>query len=457
MTFRGRLIGAVSAVTTVTLGGAFLIVYFAENVSQLHRLDDALHAVANEEAEEIATAAGPMPVLPIRPGPRANGSGPLPRYVVLYDGNGKVLSTSPHFETNAPRLSTLPTSHAKCFDLWSGREHLRGVLVDVPRRMGVHLLVATSRTDLDGDEAFLARAMISVFVFAVAWAVIVASWLVGRLTRDHQAITLVARRVAAGDLTARIGARRSDAEIDQLGRDIDDMIDRLGLLLTSQQRFIAHAAHELRSPLTTLYGELSHALRKERDAQSYRLTIEEALDSTRKLKVLTEDLLALARIVSSGNEPSEPLGIVDLVKGAAGAVAAEAAERQVEVEVTGDDALVSGRSLDLERMVRNLLENGIRHSPKGGKVVVGTGVRDTRVRIAVSDQGPGVLEADRERIFEPFYRGAAERAADVPGAGLGLAIAREIARVHGGAIRLVEQPDGTPGATFEIELRAASS
>jgi len=453
MSFRARLIGTVSAVTTVTLGGAFLVVYFVANASQLHRLDDALHAVANDEAEQISSSGATAPMLPIRPGPRANDVGPLPRYVALYDVDGKLLSTSPHFEAHAPTFPSLPTSHDECFDLWAGKDHLRGVLTDVPRRPGVHLLVATQRADLDGDAAFLARSMLIVFVVAVGWGVLVASWLVGRLTRDHHAITSIARRVAAGDLTARIGARRSDAEIDQLGRDIDDMIDRLGMLVTSQQRFIAHAAHELRSPLTTLYGELSHALRKQRDAESYRQTIEEALDSTRKLKVLTEDLLALARIVSSGNDPSEVIPTQDLVRASMEAIASEAKERGVEIEIRGSESSVTGRALDLERMVRNLLENAIRHSPKGAKVVMTTSVEDTTVRIRVSDDGPGVPEADRERIFEPFYRGAAQRAADLPGAGLGLAIAREIARVHGGEVRLVDQPAGCSGATFEIELR----
>jgi len=344
----------------------------------------------------------------------------------------------------------MPARHEKCFDIWAGNKHLRGVLVDVPQRAGVHLLVATSREDLDGDEAFLARAMSSVFAFAVLWATLISSWLVGRFTRGQQKIAAVARRVAAGDLSARVHAQESSPDIDQLGRDIDHMIDRLGTLVASQQRFIAHAAHELRSPLTTLYGELSHALRKDRDADSYRQTIEEALDATRKIKVLTEDLLALARLGSSGDEPSEKVLVRALAEAAAKTVAAEAHERDVQIDVKDTDAAVSGRPLDLERMLRNVLENAVRHSPPGGTVHVSAVQRGGAVVLQVSDAGMGVPEADRERIFEPFYRGAAERAADVPGAGLGLAIAREIGRMHGGDVRLVRAESG---AVFEIEMR----
>jgi two-component system heavy metal sensor histidine kinase CusS len=450
MSLRGRLIAIVTTVTTITLGGAFLVVFFLGNRAQLIRLDEALHAVAVEQAEEIAATGDASHVLPVRPGPRANDVGPLPRHVALYDQTGAVLATTPSLSRSAPALDSLPPARRECFNLWVGHDHLRGVLVDVPHRPGMHLLVATSRADVDGDERFLARSMLIVFVFAVGWAALVATWLVGRLTRHHDRIAAVARSVAAGDLSARIGARRTVADMDQLGRDIDDMIERLGMLVTSQQRFVAHAAHELRSPLTTLYGELSHALRKQRDAESYRKTIEEALDSTRKLKVLTEDLLALARIGSSGEEPRHSVGVQELARAATASVASEAAERGVTVRVSGTDATVTGRPMDLERMVRNLVENGVRHAPPSTEVEVTTSEQAGHAVVRVADQGSGVDPSDRDRVFEPFYRGAAERAKDLPGAGLGLAIAREIARLHGGDVHLL---DSERGAVFEAVLR----
>jgi signal transduction histidine kinase len=101
---------------------------------------------------------------------------------------------------------------------------------------------------------------------------------------------------------------------------------------------------------------------------------------------------------------------------------------------------------------RNMIENAIRHSPKNGTVEIVSELRDRWLEIAVCDAGPGVPGADRERILEPFFRGAADRATDTPGAGLGLAIAREIARAHGGDVRLVDGSDLRRGARFVAQL-----
>jgi two-component system heavy metal sensor histidine kinase CusS len=110
---------------------------------------------------------------------------------------------------------------------------------------------------------------------------------------------------------------------------------------------------------------------------------------------------------------------------------------------------VRTRRTDLERMLRNLLENAVRHSPPGS-VTVNASTSSSAIVIVVADAGPGVAPADRPRVFEPFWRGTDEQASGAPGAGLGLAIARQIARAHGGDIDLEESPQG--GALFRITL-----
>jgi two-component system heavy metal sensor histidine kinase CusS len=317
----------------------------------------------------------------------------------------------------------------------------------------VRLLLAAPRADLDGDASFLARAMLTVFFVAVGWSVLLATWIVRRLTREHEAITLVARRVAAGDLSARVATPTGDEEIAQLGKDINEMIERLDVLVASQQRFIAQAAHEMRSPLTTLYGELSHALRKPRDADAYRQAIEEALEAARRLKLMTEDLLALARLGADVGEPSEPVDVLERARAAAEAVAWEARERETHIEIGGDTAHVLGHPRNLERLLRNLIENAVRHSPRGGRVDVVVERHGDVIEAAVSDEGPGIPEAERERVFEPFYRGVRERADDMPGAGLGLPIARQIARAHGGDVIL--DATRTTGSRFVVRFPAA--
>jgi len=277
---------------------------------------------------------------------------------------------------------------------------------------------------------------------------------VSRLTRDHQKIAEVAQRVAAGDLAARVEPHSGDPELAKLGRNIDEMIGRLEVLVESQQRFIALAAHELRMPLTTLYGELALALRRSRDAESYRTTIGEALDSTRKLKQLADDLLTLARI-GAERMGTSVASIRDVAQAAESQVLAQAKERGIELTITGDGRAVVGDAGDLERLMRNLLENAVRHSPQGSRVAIEIATHADRVSVAVSDEGPGILPEEREKIFEPFYRGHgdAERSSD--GAGLGLAIVRQIARAHGADVALVPTANGK-GARFEVSLRRAT-
>jgi len=450
MSLRTRFVGAVSVMTMVTLGGAFAAISVAVNAFQERQLDEALRAEAAEEAREASALGGDELAISDRPGPAANDVGPLTKYGAIFAPDGRVLAATPTFYDEPPLLESLGEGGRRCFDLWFRREHLRGVLVPIPGHPGTRLLLAAPRADLDGDSSFLARVMFIVFFVAVGWTALLATWIVRRLTREHAAITLVARRVTAGDLSARVAPSTGDAEIAQLGRDINEMIERLDVLVSSQQQFIAQAAHELRSPLTTLYGELSHALRKGRDAEAYRRAIEEALGAARRLKLMTEDLLALARLGADVRDLPERMSVLERVRAAAEGVTWEAQERSTQLSIRGVDARISGHPRNIERLLRNLIENAVRHSPVGGTVEVVVERRGDAIEVAVSDEGPGIPEADRERIFEPFYRGVRERAEDMPGAGLGLTIARQIARSHEGEVRI----DGAraKGSRFIVRL-----
>lgn len=441
MTFRARLIVAATAITLLTLGAAFAAVARVVNNSQEAQLDAALLAEALEEATEVASLGGDELAISARPGPLANDVGPLTKYGTIYGPNGELKAATPTFGNTPPNFSSVRHAYTHPFDWWHGREHLRGVLVRVPSHPGVSLLLAAPRADLDGDAAFLSRAMLIVFVVAVLWSVIVATSLVRRLTREHQAVTDVARRVAGGDLRARVASRSGGAEVAQLTHDIDEMVARLELLVSSQQQFIAHAAHELRSPLTSLYGELSLALRRERTADEYRTFIEESLSSTQQLKTLVDDLLQLARIGSFAALTMEPVSLKSVVNTAAESQKRQALEREVSIEQEVADVHVLGHTSDLVRMLGNLIANAIRYSPRAGKIVVHVSANNKDVRIEVRDQGAGIDPEDRDSVFEPFYRGARDRASS-DGTGLGLAIVRSIARAHNGEVH-VEAGDST--------------
>ncbi|MEZ4390609.1 MAG: ATP-binding protein [Polyangiales bacterium] len=452
MSLRGQLIGATAALTLATLGGAFAVVFVAVNHAQELRLDAALRAQAEDEARYIA--GRPDAELRGGPGPFANGVGPLPRFEALLDGAGATIDATPGFARRLPDLARAGGDLRQPFDVWCGGVHLRAVRLAVPDGSGRRLLFATPRTDLDGDEAFLRRAMLLVFAVAVGWSVAVATWIVRRLTRAHQAITRTVRRVAAGDLAARVALTARDREVDQLSHDVDEMIARLERLVSQQRRFVANAAHELRLPLTTLLGELSLALRRDRDEAAYRETIEGALGDTRRLKLLADELLTLARIGSEPEGASSAVSLRQVALAAVESVEGLAQPRGVTLRVEGE-ARTRGRAADLQRLIRNLLENAVRFSPSGGTVRVLLSPEGERVSLTVLDEGVGVPEAEREKIFEPFYRASGHRGEDDLGAGLGLAIVREIAEAHRGTVRCEAPPPARPGGVFCVRLPAA--
>jgi two-component system heavy metal sensor histidine kinase CusS len=451
VSLRRRLVGAVTAVTLLTMGGAFTAVSVVVNGAQERQLDRALLGQAGEEAADVARRG--VEAIDERPGPRANNVGPLPKYGAVYSAAGATLAATASLRGSAPAPAAVRHPPRAAFDLWHGRHHVRAVVVPVPDGSGRVLFLAASRADLDGDERFLRRALTIVFVVAVAWTILVATWFVRRLTRDHEVITRVVRRVAAGDLSARVASRSDDRELAQVGGDIDEMIARLEVLVAAQQRFIAHAAHELRSPLTTMLGELSLALRRARDADAYRAAIEEALGATRRLNQLADDLLSLARLGAGEPRPAAAVAVAEAVRAAEAEVSARAAEREVAVAVGAVPGSVRTRARDLQRLLRNLLDNAIRHTPRGGAVRVRSVELADAVLVRVADDGPGVPAEERERIFEPFYRVATDAADE--GSGLGLSIVREIARAYGGEVMLApDAPDAT-GACFVVRLPRA--
>jgi two-component system heavy metal sensor histidine kinase CusS len=448
---RQRLIWSVTVVTGIGLAGAFVAVGALFDYSQHKSFDDTLLRVATSEAREARQFNFRFSQ---RPGPAASDVGPLRDFGVIYDESAGVLAATVPFEHDPPPLAGLPRELSRPFDFAFKGLQLRGVLVAVPAAPGKLVLIASSREGLAATAGFLHRAMFVAFVVAVLWSTVLVVWMVRRQTVHHENIAAVARRVASGDLAARVTTHVSDIEEAQLGHDIDQMIDQLSALVTSQVRFTANAAHELRSPIAAVYGELQQTLRKPRDSAGYRAGIERALLGAQRLKQLTDDLLTLVR--PTHNEPSVVIEVGQLVQNALGPLEALAAERGVSIELERTAGTVCGHPRDLERMLRNLVENALFHASAGGRVHISNAATRERLQIRVADDGPGVPPDERDRIFEPFYRAAGTRAVAPNGSGLGLAIAREIARAHHGEISLAAH-ESARGACFVVSLPSAAA
>jgi two-component system, OmpR family, sensor kinase len=446
MNFRAKTSLTIGVLTALALGVAFAAVAAAFNGLQRQQLDASLRAVADDEAADALRLGFSFSS---RPGPAANDVGPLTKYGVIFDVSGKVLSATPPFDTSPPPLAAMRHRLGEPFDLRQGADHMRGVVIPIPGDSDKRLFLATSREDLDGDEVFLFKAMLTAFAVSVLWVAMVAHWLGGRLTRDHEAIASVVRAVAGGNLGARIQLRARDPAVAQLARDINDMVEQLSKLMTVQERFIAHAAHELRSPLAALHGELQQSLRRSREPEAYRSAIAAALVAAKRLIALADDLLALARVKAALEGIEAAIDLQSVADAACAGVATLSKERGVRIGVAlCPRCRVADRNGDTARVFRNVLENAIYYSPDGGLVRIEAAREGNVVRVAVTDSGPGVRASERERIFEPFFRGQGSTPAR--GTGLGLGIAREIARSHGGDLTL--DSSGIVGACFVISL-----
>jgi signal transduction histidine kinase len=257
-----------------------------------------------------------------------------------------------------------------------------------------------------------------------------------------------ARAEAAGVLGLGDGARlTTDApeELRALLVGFNDLLDRLDRSAEAQARFTAEAAHELRTPVTALLGELDVCLRRPRDADAYRAALTSARDEVDRLRRVVEALTALARLDAGEADAHRQLTrAADLAHGVA------AAWPHVAVTVRADPEL--DVHVDLVRLaLSNLLRNAARHAPDAA---VGLTVdRDGDLAVfTVDDAGPGLPDGDPEALFDRFTRGARSRVRDPDGLGLGLPIARQIARRHGGDCTLGPSPLGGARATITLRL-----
>ncbi|MGW0481972.1 sensor histidine kinase [Nonomuraea sp. NPDC003214] len=267
----------------------------------------------------------------------------------------------------------------------------------------------------------------------------VASWMIiGRTLRPISAL-----RRGAADITHTARSRRlpvpeSRDEVHSLATTLNDMLGRLEEAEQRQRALVSDAAHELRSPLASIRLQLEVALGHP-EGQDWRETAEGVLEDTLRLHRLAEDLLALARLDERGGVPGrrEPVDLGDVVR--------QCAERYGEVRLTAcDPVVVRGDALDLSRVLTNLIDNAVRHT--ASKVEVALTSDGT---LTVTDDGPGIPEEDRERVFNRFTRLDSGRSRDEGGAGLGLAIVRETVRAHGGTVHL---EDAGPGLRAVVWL-----
>ncbi len=291
---------------------------------------------------------------------------------------------------------------------------------------------------------------------AVIFTLLLGSWLVRGSLRPIASIARAARRISGTHLEERVPITGSGDELDELAKTLNEMMDRIRRSVERMQRFSANAAHELRTPLNALRSRLEVTLEQERTQDEYRKALAETAD---QVAALSESVHAMLRLAQSeaGLRPEHRVvtEVGALVREVVDFFEPLAAEQGLSLEFGRTaEAALAGEPAWLHQCFANLVDNAIRYTPEGGTIRVDVdveaGEEGRAVSVRVTDTGIGIEAAEHERIFEPYHRVRATNGRTGTGAGLGLALAREIARAHGGDLAVESEPGR--GSTFRVRL-----
>lgn len=263
--------------------------------------------------------------------------------------------------------------------------------------------------------------------------------------------------IRADDLSRRVTDVESPDEIGELAATFNAMLGRIERAFDEVRQFSSDAAHELKTPLTALRGEMEVALRKEREPAEYRAVLASGLEEAAKLERIVDDLLLLARMdASSRGLFSELIALDEVVLEAHEETRLLAERTRVSLVLKKlDQVRVKGNAMLLRRLLVNLIDNGIKYNRPGGSVSVTLELRgeEGEARLVVEDTGIGIPVESLPHLFDRFYRVDKARSRDVGGTGLGLAIVRRVAEAHGGTVT-AESTVGE-GSRFTVVLPVA--
>ncbi|MFG2616551.1 ATP-binding protein [Streptomyces sp. NPDC048507] len=395
---------------------------------------------AAEQARTVArlAAAGDLDLM--RPAGRGAD------FVQVVNARGRVLRATPNL-AGLPALGpAAPLRPGTSFHTWRirpvGGEHRQRVVqvtTQTPQGL-VSVFVGTSLRDVDAADDTTTAALLAGGPLLLATVGLVTWRVTGRALRPVEAIRAEVAAISDRGLHRRVPVPPTRDEVARLAETVNATLDRLESSGIRQRRFIADASHELRSPITVLRTQLEVALAV-RDPQLWPELIGGALEDVERLQQLASDLLLLARIDAAQPVAAVRLDLGDVV---GDAVAARLGDRVPVRSSLAAGVAVEGSGLWLTRVVTNLLDNAQRFADGGVEVTLGvTGGADARTAVLeVRDDGPGIAPADRERVFERFARLDDARSRDHGGAGLGLAIARDLTAHHGGTLTAEDSPRG---------------
>jgi signal transduction histidine kinase len=347
-----------------------------------------------------------------------------------------------HSSDEAVALPFLSRSGLSQVTLGGERWHLYTIVLDDA------IVQAAQRAS---ERQSLARETASTLVLpALLLLAVIAALLTFALRRGLAPLSNAANEVTARSVEALHPIPLGDhpPELHLLIGAINDLMARLGSALAMQRHFLADAAHELRTPITALRLQLQ-LLERASDASQRAAAQHELRAGIERAQHLVEQLLQLSRLGPEAPALQRaPMDLAELARSTVSRFSARADELGIDLGAATDAPVpITGDPQQLAALLDNLVENAVRYTPRGGKVDVAAEARDGRSCLVVRDTGPGIAPAERERVFDRFYRSA--RAATANGSGLGLAIVRAVAQRHGAEVTL----DDAPGGGLAVTVR----
>jgi heavy metal sensor kinase len=367
---------------------------------------------------------------------------------------GEILFSSDELVSMA--LPKMPTDADFSNVMIGGRQMRMGEF----HHRGLTLRLTTSMRSLSEARAdslrgyLIAGPIILAIVAAGGW------WIARRALSPVESITAAAERITAQRLDQRLPVPPANDELRRLTNVLNHMIDRLEGSFRQAMRFTSDASHELKTPLTIIRGELESAIREGGAfSPAHERLLVNLLEETERLSRITEGLLLLSRADAGHLRVQQnPLDLAELLRELLEDAEILAAPSEIAIEAKlPPHASIMGDANFLRQLLLNLIDNAIKYNQTGGRVEVRLDRQGPRWVVTVGNTGPTIPEDNAAHLFDRFYRGDESRNGSRPGHGLGLNICREIARAHGGDVRLRVSREGWTEFTFEVAAADATT
>ncbi len=382
-------------------------------------------------------------------------------YVRLYNREGQLMYKSPNFTgVDQPLNTEIPDSPEE-YSFSSQWQDLPArtlfyPIMDNNEELKGWLEVTGFEWTLHEELSRFRRYLLVLIAISVAFSILGGYWLSRRALSPVSSIIDAAKSITATDLDKRIPVNyQVRDELTDLAETFNMMLNRLQKGFEREKRFTSDAAHELMTPLSSLQSDAEIMFRKPRSKQEYRETIQRMLTETRRMSEMVHLLLQLSRVESVHRSESEIVNVSRITEVVSEEYQQKAREKDIDMNIQIDpDLHVQAHGAYIEEVLKNLLENALKYTPKGGAIDIQFQRSSGKAVLHLSDTGIGFDQETKKHLFERFYRANQQDVQESPGSGLGLPLVKAIVELYNGKIRAYSEGQGE-GSTFVVEFPLA--